>query len=687
VSSSAGSPTLEAQNDAGVGAAAKERPTDPPSPQPGNGYQNGGIEESNSATWNDAVEETQTSPPSPRPVIPYQYDDGPKATSVFTLSLFQCANVLPMNDEEKKVYSDALMDFFRFQPSLQDASVNIAGVTVLRQKTVVEKIDVCSENRRSVTTTEGAQTVGIAQSVDATGMSLDVTTIVERDSALSSDFTDVLINHVIQENKGLLVARFRSEALPYFRSIRDVSRRFSTGDPPSPLRPVIPKTLDEGDNKSGANSLSASVIVAVAVPWILLALALVGILYLMKILRQRKKQSMHYQNQEPNGNDDDESAGDEEAPSCLVAEVTQRTDSLSLGGGDEDETKSLVNASSHSKSRRKRRKSRRASVSSSSTLASSEAKCMISNDTREENEESGKETEEEGEGLFVRTETIEKAEETDDSSVKKPAARKLRRHQSENMGKRNRLKKGSSARSKKCSNTHSMVVKTRNREEGDAMNVLMTKKIGATETSEDQEPFDARLRRKMSQDGARRHSIALGAVTNSVAKKIGATEMSEGQDSFDARLRRKMSQDGAQRHSIALSAVTDSVAKKIGATEMSEGQDSFDARLRRKMSQDGAQRHSIALGAVTDSVAKKIGATEMSEGQDSSDARLRRKMSQDSRQRRHSVAASASAVGSDDFDDRLRKKMQKRDSRRGLDGRKKKEGKRTYEGKSSNEII
>merc|ERR1719253_1694187 len=198
---------------------------------------------------------------------------------------------------------------------------------------------------------------------------------------------------------------------------------------------------------------------------------------------------------------------------------------------------------------------------------------MISNDTREENEESGKETEEEGEGLFVRTETIEKAEETDDSSVKKPAARKLRRHQSENMGKRNRLKK--------CSSAHSKVVKTRNREEGDAMNVLMTKKIGATETSEDQEPFDARLRRKMSQDGARRHSIALGAVTNSVAKKIGATEMSEGQDSFDARLRRKMSQDGAQRHSIALGAVTDSVAKKIGATEMSEDQDSFDARLRR----------------------------------------------------------------------------------------------------------
>merc|ERR1711966_432450 len=429
----------------------------------------------------------------------------------------------------------------------------------------------------------------------------------------------------------------RAEVLPYFRGIRDVSRRVSTDDPTSSLRPVLPKTLDEGDNESDVKNMGASVISAVAVPWILLALALVGILSLAKTLRQRKKQLMHYQNQGSNDNNGGGSAGDEEAPPCLVAVVpaTVMTGSFSLEDGDGEETKSLVNASSPSKSGRKQKKSRHGSGSSNSSSASSEAKKLEETFGRifEENEESGKQKDKEGEEMddFIDTKTdakgtrkhkksdrsgtrkkkskgehtrsvekIEEGEQTDDSSVKKPSARRLQKQRSERKGKH--YKKGSSSRS--------MIV-------GDEMDDLMIKKNAAREMS------------------------VISAVTDSVAKKTGAIEMSEGQDSFDARLRQKMKNGGRQHHSMVSSAPT---------------QGSFDARLQR--------------------------------GQDSFDARPRQKMSrQDSRQRGHSTAGSASAVGSDTFDDRLRKKMEKRDSRRDLDGQKKKEGKRTHERKSSNEVI
>ena len=502
------SPTPEPrpQNGAGVGAMVIGQMTNHPSSQPGDAYRNGD------------VEETQASPPSPRPDTSYQHDDHPEATTVFILSLFQCTNVLPMNNEEQEVFSEVLMKFFRLQPSLQDASINIANVSVDRQQAVVGEIDVCSDGQKSVASIEDAKTIGISPPVDTTGMSMDVTTIVKRSSSLPSDFTDVLINYVIQENKAALIDIFLAEPLPYFIGVREIShreisQRISGPDSPSPSPPVKLEILGTRDNERNDGNLrstnSASVIAVISVPWVLLALAFAGILYREKILCQWKKEQLVLcQNQESNDNALDEKFGDNEEILPRSFEKVSLPDSQ---GGEDDEGKAFLHVE----------------------------------------EEKGKE----GKNI-------------NDSTIKKKAARRMSRVRDTFEDRlRRKMNTGGVQRHQTTDDSEgvrSLSVQEEKSEEEEKIDNLIAKKNAARGMAKSQDTYDDRLRRKMKKGGAKRHetmndskeqcsSLAEGEkrkedTKDLIVKKNVSKGMPKSRDTFDDRLRRKMKKGDAKRH-------------------------------------------------------------------------------------------------------------------------------------------
>merc|ERR1719310_1458569 len=194
-----------------------------------------------------------------------------------------------MNDGEKYIFEEVLMDFFRTQPSLQDAPVNITNIKVDHQEVVAEKRDLCSGGQRSMASVEGAKTIGITA-----GVSTDVRTVVKRDSSLPPDVTDVLLYYVIRENKAALINLLRAESLPYFDGIRDISRRVAALAVKEEVEATAERNDKDRDVDSSSSTGSALNAALIAVPWILLAFA---ILCLAKTYHNQRKNKRTAQDQ------------------------------------------------------------------------------------------------------------------------------------------------------------------------------------------------------------------------------------------------------------------------------------------------------------------------------------------------------------------------------------------------------
>jgi len=255
------------------------------------------------------VGEEWTTPPTPKPVMQYTYDEADVMLTNIVLRLSNDKNEL-MIDREIEKYCELLTEFLRSQPSLDGASVFVLNVTVWHQAAVVADQDKKKElgqgnPRPTASSTSTSKSRGKARKmralVEESAMErrMDVTTIIKTaNSVLPPDVADVLLLHIIEENKSALIDLFHAQAFfySYFNGISDVSGRIilEVTNPPSPAPTTQTQmlvTTQEGETDVD-EGISFLVMVGAFIGMLWCFLTLCSNCYLLKARNEMKNKKL-----------------------------------------------------------------------------------------------------------------------------------------------------------------------------------------------------------------------------------------------------------------------------------------------------------------------------------------------------------------------------------------------------------